>query len=336
MTNSGTPASRATSQAHSSAAAVRPSGRERSRSTGNRRESAPVYPWIYTGGIDPFLWQPIPGVETLDFVPYRVDLTPFASILSNGSQHTVSVSVVNSDYGFSTTGNLLLYLDHGSTQVTGALVSDSTSALPSQNIINNVKFSNGNANGPLTTDGSHSVAVDGYVDTSQGRIETRITQSISFANTSQFAITFPNGGLSDIQDINQDTKITSNTNIISSNAGQGFVRQSQEWPLTLDIDFAQDSSGNITQTTSVDQSKEVRTLSHLGPGQTSSSNLTDEVKSADTLDIPANGPFSNSGAKSSQRYFLVGSNGLCYNKTITSLNNILTSTMQGCDKLGNQ
>ena len=39
---------------------------------------APVYPWIFTGGIDPFLWQPIPGVHTLNFEPYRVDLTPFA------------------------------------------------------------------------------------------------------------------------------------------------------------------------------------------------------------------------------------------------------------------
>jgi len=297
---------------------------------------APIYPWIYTGGIDPFLWQPIPGVETLDFVPYRVDLTPFAAILSNGSQHTVSVSVVNSDNGFSTTGNLLLYLDHGSSQVTGALVSDTTSALPSQNIIDNVKFSNGNANGPLTTTGSHLVAVDGYVNTSQGRIETRVTQSISFANNQQFAISFPNGGLSDVQDVNQDTKITSNTSILSGHGGPGFITESQEWPLTLDIDFTQDSSGNITQTTSVDQSKEVRTLSHLGPRQTSSSILTDEVKSTDTLSIPANGPFGNSNAKSSQHYFLVGSNGLCYNKTITSLNNVLTSSMQGCNNLNNQ
>ena len=24
---------------------------------------APVYPWIYTGGIDPFLWEPVPGVR---------------------------------------------------------------------------------------------------------------------------------------------------------------------------------------------------------------------------------------------------------------------------------
>ena len=28
---------------------------------------APVYPWIYTGGIDPLLWRPIPGVQTLNF-----------------------------------------------------------------------------------------------------------------------------------------------------------------------------------------------------------------------------------------------------------------------------
>src|SRR3984885_12932882 len=37
---------------------------------------APVFPWIFTGGIDPFLWFPIPGVQTLNFTPYRVNLTP--------------------------------------------------------------------------------------------------------------------------------------------------------------------------------------------------------------------------------------------------------------------
>jgi Peptide N-acetyl-beta-D-glucosaminyl asparaginase amidase A len=51
---------------------------------------APVYPWIYTGGVDPFFWEPIPGVQTLNFIPYRVDLTPFAGDLSNGQQHTVA------------------------------------------------------------------------------------------------------------------------------------------------------------------------------------------------------------------------------------------------------
>ena len=41
---------------------------------------APIYPWIYTGGIDPYLWEPITGIETLNFKPYRVDLTPFAGV----------------------------------------------------------------------------------------------------------------------------------------------------------------------------------------------------------------------------------------------------------------
>src|ERR1700741_4654717 len=48
---------------------------------------APVYPWIYTGGVDPYLWRPTPGVQALNFMPYRVDLTPFAGQLSDGNPH---------------------------------------------------------------------------------------------------------------------------------------------------------------------------------------------------------------------------------------------------------
>src|SRR5215469_5186501 len=37
---------------------------------------APVSPWMYTGFL-PDQWRPIPAAQTLDFVPYRVNLTPF-------------------------------------------------------------------------------------------------------------------------------------------------------------------------------------------------------------------------------------------------------------------
>ena len=69
---------------------------------------APVYPWIYTGGIDPYLWEPITGVQTLNMKPYRVDLTPFAGVLSDGGPHTVGVSVFNAHSYFLATANLLL------------------------------------------------------------------------------------------------------------------------------------------------------------------------------------------------------------------------------------
>src|SRR6202051_4372326 len=81
---------------------------------------APVFPWIFTGGIDPYLWFPIPGVQTLNFTPFRGNLTPFAGVLSNGQPHTVSLSVYNANNYFSATASLLLYLDASTTQVPGS------------------------------------------------------------------------------------------------------------------------------------------------------------------------------------------------------------------------
>ena len=77
---------------------------------------APVYPWIYTGGIDPYLWRPIPGVQTLNFKPYRVDLSPFAGTLDDGASHAVALSVYNADSYFQAVGNLLLFLDRDRTK----------------------------------------------------------------------------------------------------------------------------------------------------------------------------------------------------------------------------
>jgi hypothetical protein len=128
---------------------------------------APIYPWIFTGGIDPFLWQPIPGVHTLNFEPYRVDLTPFASVLSNGQQHTVAVSVYNANQYFSATANLLLYQDLGSTQVTGAVTTNTITQpdpVVNENIVNNGTY----AAGPLAVNSTRGFTTEGYVQTSHG------------------------------------------------------------------------------------------------------------------------------------------------------------------------
>jgi hypothetical protein len=72
---------------------------------------APVYPWIFTGGIDPYLWAPIPGVETLSFTPFDVPLSPFAGLLSNGQPHTISVSLFGANGYFSAAAALFVTLD---------------------------------------------------------------------------------------------------------------------------------------------------------------------------------------------------------------------------------
>ena len=93
---------------------------------------APVYPWIYTGGIDPSLWAPIPGVQTLNFQPYRVDLTPFAGVFSDGRPHTVALSVYNANRYFLATANLLVYTDHHASSVSGGVLSNNLTADPTQ------------------------------------------------------------------------------------------------------------------------------------------------------------------------------------------------------------
>ena len=122
---------------------------------------APVYPWIFTGGIDPYLWFPIPGVQTLNFVPYRVDLTPFAALLDDGNQHTISMSVYNAADYFSATASLLLYLDHGSTQVTGG-VTENTLTAPTPSMAGSLNVSpNGDVSGKVNTASAHNFTISG-------------------------------------------------------------------------------------------------------------------------------------------------------------------------------
>src|SRR3984957_5058726 len=55
------------------------------------------YPYVYTGGVNPLIWRPLTGLHTMDIPSYRVDLTPFAGLLSGSGTHTISLTVVNNN-----------------------------------------------------------------------------------------------------------------------------------------------------------------------------------------------------------------------------------------------
>ena len=190
---------------------------------------APIYPWIFTGGIDPYLWRPIPGVHTLNFEPYRVDLTPFASILSNGQQHTVAVSVFNADMYFSATATLLLYQDIGSTQITGALTAD-TIGQPDPIIAEHIQSNSNAAWGTLSVTSNRGFTTEGYVQTSHGSVDTKVVQSIDFSNGQRYYVTF-DGSVYD-QAVLQSTTISSAT---TTNSGGAITTNSKQfsWPLSL-------------------------------------------------------------------------------------------------------
>jgi hypothetical protein len=290
---------------------------------------APVYPWIYTGGIDPYLWRPIPGVQALNFRPYRVNLTPVAALLDDGQPHTIALSVFNADSYFSATASLLLYLDSGSTQVTGA-VTENTLAAPVPSINENIHIApDGNLNGTVTTKSGHNFKISGYVNTSHGMVTTTVDQNINFSNAQYFKIT-PSVYT---QNIKQNTTIYSA--VTTKNAGGNFVNTvNHHWPMTMDITLLFNSDGSGSQATTVNQYYERDQETRHNGQPTFFSLIQDRVTPTDTLLFDSSGHVTgNQNQSSAQSYFASDSTGYCFSRDITAAAGLLTSVTngQGCN-----
>jgi len=280
---------------------------------------APVYPWIYTGGIDPFLWEPIPGIQTLDFKPYRVDLTPFAGLLSNGATHTVGVSVFNADSYFLATANLLVFTDRAAKKVTGKVLSNTLGAAPTPVVSQNIKSNTAGTvfTGSISVTSRRAFEIVGYVDTSHGRVETTVRQTVEFSSDQTFDVN-PGAGAPDIQNARQLTTVDATTTTRDP-WHEEVVEKHSSYPLTINYSFVENSNGTYTQVTTVDQQE----LASEGPSTDRSEagvgKLSNHVHSTDTLQYDANFNFlGNSGSKTWQTYEQNDGRGQCYSRTLTA------------------
>jgi hypothetical protein len=286
---------------------------------------APIYPWIYTGGVDPFLWTPIPGVQTLNFPPYVVNLTPFAGLLSNGLPHTVALSVFNADNYFSATSTLLLYLDHGSTSVTGSITTNTLPAVPTPVVIENINTSSGYPNGTVSVTSARDFTIAGFVNTSHGTVTTQVSQNINFSNLQTFTI---NASLYQ-QDIDQRTTINST---ISTTTGSNVhtVTDSRSYPLVFDISLPFNSDGSFSQISSVSQGYRDKTSNALNGALMSSTTTTNQVHPGDTLMFDAGGNFiGNTGQTGKQYYFSSSVDGFCFSRGLVAVSGLLSSVVNG-------
>jgi hypothetical protein len=294
---------------------------------------APVYPWIYTGGIDPFLWEPIPGVQTLDFKPYRVDLTPFAGVLSDGNSHTVSVGVFNADSFFLATANLLAFTDHNQQKVTGGIISNTLSAAPTPVVTEKISANPGGTfTGSVAVASNRKFAIRGFVNTSHGHVETTVEQTVAFLSNQQFNV----GPTTDIQNAQQ----TSTLDSLTTTKDAFFVNTTEQhfsYPLTIDFSFLVNSDGSETQATTVAQQDFVSESKSLNGLKFFDSNLSNEVNATDTLNITSSGALAgNSGSKTTQTYNANDSLGNCFSRTLTAAGQVLTSVSdgEGCKRGG--
>jgi hypothetical protein len=277
---------------------------------------APVYPWIFTGGIDPYLWIPTPGVQTLNFVPYRVDLTPFAGTLDNGQQHQVGLSVFNADNYFSATANLLLYLDHNATTLTGAVDSNDLSGTPPELIAEHGTF---NPDGTIDTNVHRSFAISGHVTGPHLTINTTVAQTVDFHQHQAIV----NSSTEFKQVITQDTRVGAETTSTGNSPSSGTTQSAFDFPLNLDYDYVV-SGNDATVTTTIRQAYAASFSSLPAHGSPQSSQVSNVVSPTDELHIVGGNLVGNSNAANTQVYRYSDSTGACYGKKVESKNNKVT------------
>lgn len=289
---------------------------------------APVYPWIFTGGLDPNLWSPITGLQTLNFKPYRVDLTPFAGVLSDGEPHTIGVSVYNADSYFLATANLLLFEDHGVASTGGGLLENTLSAVPMPQVLENLKTdAAGNTTGTVTTDSTRRFTIKGYVNTSRGRVETAVESTVDFKNAQTFDVNAETG-TTDIQNAVQTSTVNSKTR---TQMGP-LVRETEKnvsYPLTVDFAYVVNPDGSLYETVSSDQQDIEKETESINGFPLLSSVTEEQVKSTDKQSVSASGDYSDGPRNSSASYLAKDTLGLCFSRTIASEDGVLTSVKDG-------
>ena len=297
---------------------------------GNPAGVAPVYPWIYTGGIDPYLWRPIPGVQTLNFIPYRVDLTPFAGVFNDGKPHSVGVQVFNDANYFQVAGTLFLYRDPRLAVVKGALTADTLSPEPNPVVTQNLSTVNGETTGPVSVTSSRQFTVAGYVQTSSGKVSTQVSQTIQFSSVQQFAIS----PAVDDQSTVQNTTVSSATT--TKNGFYSITQQKQlAYPLTLSYLYGVNADGTSAQTVTVNQGYLASETDFFDGVPYYSRSVSNRVTPTDTLLFDVNGNLTGTqNQTSAQTYRYTDTQGSRYSRTLTAANGHLTSVTDGPNTLG--
>ena len=121
------------------------------------------FPVVYTGGINPFLWRPLTGIMSFDIPSRRLDISPFLSVLTDGENHTISLTVLNNgESGYWYLDASLLYSkSNGARKLIGGEVVESLDSgleLTTQTMVNRTA-----SNVCFHTTGNHSFRFSGIL-----------------------------------------------------------------------------------------------------------------------------------------------------------------------------
>ena len=287
--------------------------------------TAQPFPAIYTGGINPLMWRPIPSIDAFRTQPYDIDLTPFAGVLADGQPHTITL-VPPADISdvWTMDGSLFVNTDHDAAQTGGAVTQDTVTSAPT---LTSTVVSRPDGSDLITTTASRDWTVTGYVDTSHGRVYTTVKRHSTYSN----ADTVANAG--NTQTISQRDAGSTIVTTGGHSAGDRDVRQDTwSYPIDMTSTYQPGATSNsflIQGNVSVARHTESRE-GHGNDWRTLSS-VDDQVTASGILQR-VNGVDTQADGSDSEKYLGRSDPGGCYGHYIAADHGYVTTDVRiGCD-----
>lgn len=292
---------------------------------GQRAGLAALFPWIFTGGVNPYLWFPVPAPETLNFSSSRIDLTPFAGLVNDGRPHRIEIAVPGVRNYYLVTASLLVWQDAGAASTRGRMLRNTLTAPRDTSNTRRVRLDKAGLNGRIDTRLAQDGEVAGVLQTSHGEVTTAVRYAMSFSNRQDYVSS------DKVQSalMRQRTRLRIDTRRADP-SGVATRRETLSYPFSIATTATAVAEGT-DETAAIDLTLN-RTQREVAPdGHVWTRTLSNHVTPT------AEGQFNraarrvqNASGSSVQRYQLQDSAIGCYGRTIVVKDNAVVSAEDGC------
>lgn len=292
---------------------------------GQRAGLASLFPWIFTGGINPYLWFPVPAPETLNFTPSRIDLTPFAGLVNDGRPHRIEVAVPGVRNYYLVTASLLAWRDAGASSTRGRLLHNTLIAPRETTDARRVRTGQQGLNGRIDTRFTQNGEVAGVLQTSHGEVTTSVRYAMAFSNRQDYV----SDDKVQIGRMRQSTRLQVDTRRTDA-SGTATRREISSYPLST-VTRETVTADGTDQTAAVDLTLSRTEREVASDGRVWTRALSNRVSPTARGQLNrAARRFQNASGSSIQAYRLEDSALGCYGRTVVVKDNAVVTARDGC------
>ncbi|MFF1643929.1 peptide-N4-asparagine amidase [Streptomyces sp. NPDC058240] len=281
---------------------------------------AQPYPVVYSGGIVPTLWRPIPAIDQFRTEAYDIDLTPFAGLLADGKPHAISITPYGAADGWNVDGSLFLDTDAHASRTSGKVTTNTLGHTP---VVKTVQTSGENGSTDVSVSTGRSWKISGYVETSKGRVTTTVEQKFAYTNTDNVSRTGSHQVMH--QRDHGSTTVTTRTH-----GRTDAQRHTWSYPIDVDMDIpVYGDYNNYDMRAAVTQRRVLVDASRKGSAHAWRTDaVTDDTVDSTGSIARTNGVVQSADGASTEKYRGTTDTGACYARSLTTAHGWVTGDRQ--------